>query len=91
MLQNIICVLLLKVIRDTLGPERERYDDDYSLQKGSTLKRQTREAGEKQMYFFCPFEDVRSGMTTYDLIAALAKRMRLYMYVFGASWKTGCS
>ena len=29
-IQN-ICVLLLKVVRDALGPERERSDDDYSL------------------------------------------------------------
>ena len=29
-IQN-ICVLLSKVVRDALGPERERSDDDYSL------------------------------------------------------------
>ena len=28
---QIICVLLSKVVRDLLGPERKRSDDDYSV------------------------------------------------------------
>ena len=44
-----ICVLLSKLVCAQLGPERERSDDDYSLQNASNSFGQKRKAGEKRM------------------------------------------
>ena len=37
------------------------------------------EKQEKTNVFFRPFEDVRSGMPTYDPCAIIVRRMRLYI------------